>query len=68
MMFLSMFVQNFNIVSERVANAVSSINLTAWTNEQGEPTGSYKRIDWVWEIIGLGSRLQENYSLFKRNI
>ena len=67
-MFLSTFVQPFNIVFERVVNHVSSINQAAWTNEQGEPTSNYKLTGWVWEIIGSGSRIQENYPLFNENL
>ena len=38
------------------------------TNDQGEPTVSYKWTGWVWEITGWRSRLQENYRSFYRNL
>ena len=29
-------------------------------HEQGEPTASYRRTGWVWEITGWSSGFQEN--------
>ena len=51
---------------------VNLCNLNCWergswdlSNDQGEPTASYRWIGWVWEITGWSSRLQETTDHFR---
>ena len=54
-----------NLISQTGSWSKATEASSKHTNEQGEPTISYRWTGWVWEITSWSSRLQENYPRFR---